>query len=567
MKEYPNIIADIDEWPISQFYKDRDRVVKKLSKETFDYLSSHAVNQGELTAMVNQTIYAEKLRAKTEPFKVDPPKDYAYWKKMEADLSDDMLRGEESKHFVEDKLKRIINRYSEEITGNFVPKTFLFARKALTKFFSALYNPFYSKQGGLFWGDKESLLDKFRIEGPMDHIRDLFDKGTVLVLPTHFSNLDSILIGYGIEMLTGMPAYSYGAGLNLYDYEVMAYYMSRLGAYKVDRRKRNPIYAQAIKQFSTISIQEGLNSIFFPGGTRSRDGSIEKEIKLGLLSTLIDAQNEFYLRNYQKKIIIVPLVVSYHFVLEADSLIEQHLKRSGKENYLAKRKSKKNKMGTFKFLNRLIKSDSNVTLSFGAPIDIFGNLLDHEANSIKNDKNINIKEYFHDNNGVLNYDRQRNMVYTRHLADEIVKSYTRENVVLTSHLLSFTAFHMFKKKYASLDIFNLINLPLEYYSFTKDEMYDHIDKLRNRLIELELNGKLKLSPEIKNGNIESIVADALRNINVYHSNKPIDLKDDHFVSEDFRLLYYYSNRLDGYKLDRLIQVSSVKSLKVIQSLY
>ncbi len=559
MQEYPNIIADYKDWPITQFYSDRERVVKKLANSTMEYLMEH--HEGELLSLLNQTIYAEKLRTKTEPLKVDPPKENNYWKKMEVDLATELLSGAESMKAVEERLRKIVNRYSEEITGDFQPKTFQFARKALTRFFSALYNPFFVKGGGPMWGSKETLLDKFRIEGPMDHIRELFDKGTVLILPTHFSNLDSILIGYAIEMLTGMPAYSYGAGLNLYDYELMAYYMSRLGAYKVDRRKKNPIYAQCIRQFSTISIQEGMNSIFFPGGTRSRNGQIEQKVKLGLLSTLIDAQNEFYLRNFDKKIIIVPLVISYHFVLEAGSLIEQHLKRVGKENYLAQRKPKKTYMKNIRFLNRLMKSDSSVTLSFGEPIDIFGNPLDRDANSIKNDKPIDIKGYFL-SDGKMTFDKQRNMVYTRHLGGEIVKSFYKENIVLSSHLVAYVGFQMFKKKYANIDLFNLLNLPKDYLDFELHHFLETLDYLRDKLIEREQAGEIKLSDEVRSYNAKSLIEDAIKNLNVYHFYKPIGIKSGKVYSEDYRLLYYYHNRLEGYDLDKHVKVAAMKSFKL-----
>ena len=63
---------------------------------------------------------------------------------------------------------------------------------------------------------------------------------TVIIVPTHFSNLDSILIGYAIDGIMGLPAFHYGAGLNLYDLELVAYFINRLGAYKVDRRKKKP---------------------------------------------------------------------------------------------------------------------------------------------------------------------------------------------------------------------------------------------------------------------------------------------------------------------------------------
>ena len=46
-------------------------------------------------------------------------------------------------------------------------------------------------------------------------------------------------------------------------------------------------------------------SLFFPGGTRSRSGGIEKHLKLGLLGTALDAQYMNYLQHgdVAKKII------------------------------------------------------------------------------------------------------------------------------------------------------------------------------------------------------------------------------------------------------------------------
>ena len=87
------------------------------------------------------------------------------------------------------------------------------------------------------------------------------------MVPTHFSNLDSILIGWVIHVL-GLPPFIYGAGLNLFNIKILAYFMNSLGAYKVDRRKKNPIYLEALKSYSNLAIQEGAHSLFFPGGTR-----------------------------------------------------------------------------------------------------------------------------------------------------------------------------------------------------------------------------------------------------------------------------------------------------------
>ncbi len=561
MKAYPHIIPKIEDWPIAEYYRDRPRVVKKLTQATVEHFKSLPTN--ELSQVLSQTIYSEKLRVKSDPLKVDPPNEAAYWKKLEMEMSEAVAQNGRAAELYEDILQKICHRYAEEITGNFVPKTFLFARKMLTRLFKMLFNPFWSSSGP-FWGDQELLLDKFQVCGPLQHIRSLFDKGTVLILPTHFSNLDSILIGYAIEMLTGMPAFSYGAGLNLYDYELLAYYMSRVGAYKVDRRKRNPIYLQATKQHSTLSIQEGLNGIFFPGGTRSRSGSLESSLKLGLLSTLIDAQNEFYLRNFDKKIIIVPLVISYHFVLEAEGLVDQHLRRTGKENYLAKKKIKDPSFKALRFIHRLFKSDGKVTLSFGHPLDIFGNLLDEEARSLKNHKIIDIRQYF-ESDGKLTFDAQRNRVYTRHLADMLVKNYKRENVVLTSHILTFVCFYLFWKKQDDMDLFSLLTLPDDYFALTRNEVVLEIDKILGHLKVLAAKGGVQLNQDLARMEPEEIIEDGIKQINLYHLRKPLYLENDFIKSRHLLLLYYYSNRLIGYELESIIHKVSHRQAQALQA--
>ncbi len=564
MKEVPHIIKKIEDWPIAKFYNARDRMVQKLADQTVENLLS--LPKTELASLISQTIYLEKLRTKTDVYKVDPPNENQYWRKLEEEISQAVRDDIDEEKLYRDLVTRIVQRYSEEIHGDFKPKTFRFARKVLSFLFGVVYKPFKSAKQRAFWGTKEDLLDRFRIEGPIKLIQGLFDKGTMLVLPTHFSNLDSILVGYGIEMLTGLPAFSYGAGLNLYDYELMAYYMSKLGAYKIDRRKKNPIYLQTLKQFSVLSIQEGLNSIFFPGGTRSRSGHLESSLKLGILSTLIDSQNEFYVRNFDKKIIIVPLVISYHFTFEGRGLIDQHLRIAGKENYISKFKRKDTRFQKLRFLKRILRSGSNVTLSLGHPIDIFGNKLDRDGKSIKNGREVNIQEHFM-LDGKITIDRQRNSVYTRFLANAIVESYKRENVVLTSHLVAFVAYRMFVKRFPNMDFYARLTLPNDYFSFKESELKIQVDTVLQALLKMAAEDKLKLSPELKVLDNDEIVKDGLRQLNTYHFYSPLNSKNQNLYSEDLRLLYYYHNRLDSYGLHDMITVEEVKSIKLAKTLY
>ncbi|MBK7635043.1 MAG: 1-acyl-sn-glycerol-3-phosphate acyltransferase [Saprospiraceae bacterium] len=83
-------------------------------------------------------------------------------------------------------------------------------------------------------------------------------------MPTHYSNLDSIMIGYAIDSNVGLPSFSYGAGLNLFNVEIVGYFINRLGAFKVDRRKKNPIYLEMSEIYGSYSIIKGVNCLFFP---------------------------------------------------------------------------------------------------------------------------------------------------------------------------------------------------------------------------------------------------------------------------------------------------------------
>lgn len=73
---------------------------------------------------------------------------------------------------------------------------------------------------------REQLLSVMRINGEIDQLRLLSKDHTIVMVPTHSSNLDSILVGYMIDSITGLPAFSYGAGLNLYDSEFLVFYES-----------------------------------------------------------------------------------------------------------------------------------------------------------------------------------------------------------------------------------------------------------------------------------------------------------------------------------------------------
>jgi len=548
---YPAILPDINDWPIFKLSEDRKRFTEDLEHFTLDKIEHF--HKENLTDLLAETIYLEKIRIKEEPWKVDPPNERQFWSRIKKRLvkysvdKDESISAQNNTYL----LKQIIHRYALEIVGTFKINTFLFARKFLTWFFNQLLQ-------ASFWkirltGGKKRLVQKLLVKGDIDHVRSLAQKGTLIIVPTHFSNLDSILIGYVLDAVTGLPAFSYGAGLNLYNTGYTAYFMNRLGAYRVDRRKKNKIYLETLKSMSSLSIQRGTNSIFFPGGTRSRSGAIENKLKMGLLGTVVEAQRAMIQRNENTKIYIVPLILSYHFVLDGQSLIDQYLKQQGKSRYFKEGKDYSGITGIIRFIWKILSEGNEITLSFGKAMDVIGNPVDQEGNSKdKYGNTINMADYFV-SEGVVNVDVQRETEYTGLLAENIIKRFHSDNIVLSSHLLAFAAFEILCNENPKLDLFGILRLPTDDYIFDYNVLSATVNQLQKTLIIYAEKEKLILSPEIKSS-IDELIADGIKHLGTFHIKKPLKKNiSREVISENFYLLYFYHNRLTGYGLEKWIK--------------
>lgn len=562
---YERIIPDTADWPIYLLSQDRANFIREIDEFTTSKLSKKC--KGDLSDLLVKTLYQERIRIKESPWKVDPPNERVFWNKISKQLIKKSLDRQDKTATETNRylLEKIVHRYSEEIVGTFQLGTHKFAVRFLTILFNRLFNAAVDKSIRSLWRGRRQLYERLQVVGEVESVRELFKQGTVVVVPTHFSNLDSILVGYAMDQIMGLPSFSYGAGLNLYNSGPAAYFMNRLGAYRVDRRKKNAVYLETLKSMSNLSIQRGVNSLFFPGGTRSRSGALEQEVKMGLLGTAVEAQRALCQKGSEKKVFIVPLVIGYHFVLEAPFLIEQHLRMTGKENYLRLRDEGTSIRAWLRYIWQFFSTTNDITLTVGRPMDVLGNFVNSEGKSFDRKGNpVDIKEYFSSVDGQLNEDTQREAEYTKILAERLVERYFVENVVLSSHLLAFTVFEILVHQNPKLDLFGLLRLPPDEYIFPFKSVVEVVEQLQSELFKMEREGKLMLSPEIHLP-AEELIRDAMKKLGVFHRKKTLLYnKDGDIMSEDFRVLYYYHNRLENYGLDRKVHWKSeeIEVLKV-----
>ncbi|MFN8278041.1 MAG: 1-acyl-sn-glycerol-3-phosphate acyltransferase [Chitinophagales bacterium] len=552
-QEYPlpYVIEDVNAWPIARLTVDREHFIRDVQEAVLQKFNQRYPDASVMQQELAKLLYQERIRLTQTPWKADPKDERPFWNEIKSRIVrlDQINEDGEKRKQEEEIIRDVVDRYSREILGTFEPRIFTFARKILPVFFGRILNAAPGKWFKTISANAKTIHEKIPITGDIEKIRNLAKKGTIVVVPTHFSNMDSIMVGWVLNEV-GLPAFTYGAGLNLFSIRLLSYFMNNLGAYKVDRRKKNTFYLETLKTYSREAIRRGAHSIFFPGGTRSRSGQLETRLKLGLLGTAIEAQ-KLHFKHFSdataQRIYVVPLIINYHFVLEAESLIGDYLKETGKERFIRENDSYSTSYRMARFMLKFLSASSSLAISFGNPMDVIGNEVDEEGNSVNHlGQKINVRNYFM-TNGELTDDQQREEEYTKMLGEKIVSQYFRFNVVLTSHLVCFCAFEVLRKKY-HVDVFTLMRTPLEDVRITSEELFTAVETVKDQLKVMNKNNEVLISPEVRFSS-DKLIEHGLRNINLYHANSPLERgSNGDYYSEDLKLLYYYHNRLEGYKL-------------------
>ena len=208
----------------------RSRWIKEMAKRAQTRLE--AKNPTTLQQHLEETLYFERKRLERSR---DNPEDI---RRADA-LSKALVRGVRADQIT--AAMDLVSGWTEEIHGRFNPRVYRLATRVGPKALTALLTANASR---LRHQDFD-LARRVVIRGHVPHVRDLIREGTVILAPTHVSNLDSPLLGLSLY-LSQMPPFVYGAGLNLFSNPLLGWWLRRLGAYTVDRTKKAPLYKQTL---------------------------------------------------------------------------------------------------------------------------------------------------------------------------------------------------------------------------------------------------------------------------------------------------------------------------------
>ncbi len=495
-----------------------------------------------LAESLADTVFFERKRL--EQTRKLTPAEVAYGERVDAAAH--TLRGLQRGE-METALLLLVDSYAREIHNPFSPRTYKFATKilpsALTRLLSA------SRGRDLVLGPVTGTggadpSSRIAIAGPIDDIRALTRRGTVILAPTHVSNLDSPLIGYALYA-AGLPPFAYGAGLNLFSNPAMGFFMRRLGAYTVDRRKRNALYKETLKDYSIEVLRRRCHSLFFPGGTRSRSGRLESRLKKGLLGTGLAAWQENLAdpaRTTDGDVFIVPCTLSIGVVLEAESLIADALADEGKQRYIIMDDEFSEARTVAAFIRQLLRLDARVHVTFGQPMDVLGNPVDTDLRSLDPEgRPVDRRGYVTDRSGAPVADGQRDQLYTERLAARLCDAYRRDFVVQSTHLAAWAAWEALRAQNPGLDVYRLVRLAPEQKVVPRTEV-----ELRIASAVQQLGAQPRTGPATPG----RILDEAITLFANFHRVRALEVTGP--THADVRLAgeltLYYRNRLDVFGL-------------------
>uniref|UniRef100_K3X176 Phospholipid/glycerol acyltransferase domain-containing protein n=1 Tax=Globisporangium ultimum (strain ATCC 200006 / CBS 805.95 / DAOM BR144) TaxID=431595 RepID=K3X176_GLOUD len=204
-----------------------------------------------------------------------------------------------------------------------------------------------------------NMYDKIHVdEGGITQIREILSqkKGSVVLVPTHRSYIDFLLMSY-LFFAYNIPVPYIAAGEDFLNMGYLTKILRESGAYFIRRSfNDDPLYTAIFREYTQYLVSMGHTVEFFIEGSRSRSGK-QLHPKFGILNTV----TECFLSGRAENIHIVPVTIDYEKPLEV--LLHQN-------EVLGGGKIKESAGALLKSAKVVRKKFGSIAVQFGQPIDM-----------------------------------------------------------------------------------------------------------------------------------------------------------------------------------------------------
>src|SRR6185503_9901167 len=201
---------------LERFNGDREKLLSEVERRVVARRITEAKAGGDasLEYVLNDVAYSEiKRLEKSKNGAADR------WRDLSRRL---LTMSEEEK---QGELRNLVRHYGHDVVGSFDPRVYKFATGVGPSLLGVLFNPLGSFKDGM--AALRNLDNRIHADGDIELAHACAERGTLVVTPTHSSNMDSPAIGFGL-MQAGLPPATYGAGKNLFSNPFISFFMRNL---------------------------------------------------------------------------------------------------------------------------------------------------------------------------------------------------------------------------------------------------------------------------------------------------------------------------------------------------
>ena len=179
-------------------------------------------------------------------------------------------------------------------------------------------------------------------------------------------------------------------------------------------------------------------------------------------------------------------------------------------------------------------------------MDLFGNRVDEHGSSYDDrGRIVDPASYMHDVGGDTVIDHVRDAQYARDLGEQICRSYAKDIVVLSTHIVAAACFARLRKSSPAGDLFTVLR-QRDALTVPRDDLARDVVALRDQLRVMEKEGKVTLGDFMRTSSGGDIIERALRAFQGFHAAPVLAPRSDGLAISDTNVLFYYQNRLAAH---------------------
>lgn len=390
--------------------------------------------------------------------------------------------------------------------------------------------------------------DVIAVRGAVNEFKSLMQAGSVIFAVSHASNGDALVFSSALRSM-GIHGVAHGALQSYAQHPLVRRVFTRNPLYQMDAAYTDPLYRETLAEFTTVLSERGVHQFLFPTAHRSRSGRVVKSLDP---QSLVSVFNSFYRGaelGGRRKVFVVPVTISYPWVLEAQTLAEEWYRRASGDSVRIAGDEFESIPRWLSNTRHIFSRKMPMYVHFGQALDALGNPVNAQGESMGAPGMVVDPHDYLRVRGRLVEDDARDHVYLSFLAQAVERAWQRDTVVHSTHVVAYVVFDMLWRASEEKNVRRFLHrLVLERPVVDEANIRHAVTAALEQLASLALAGRVQLSTTVAAFDETPIVSEGLQVLMECHEKPVFSRIRRRLRVDNPKLLFYYRNMLDPYRI-------------------